>query len=160
MVQLVKNRKQCGRPGFDPWDGKIPRRRERLPTLLFCPGEFHGLYSIVHGVQRVGHNWAAFTFTFHSKLTVLWWFQVGSKGLSHTSIWTHSPPNYGGFSCRAWALGVWASVAVAHGVKLFCNMWDHPDQESNVCPLHWQADSCPLDYQESPKLVKCIPSET
>ena len=62
--------------------------------------------------------------------------------------------------CRAWALGVWASVAVAHGVKLFCNMWDHPDQESNVCPLHWQADSCPLDYQESPKLVKCIPSET
>ena len=23
---------QCGRPGFDPWVGKIPRRKERLAT--------------------------------------------------------------------------------------------------------------------------------
>ena len=36
---------QCGRPGFDPWVGKIPRRRERLPTPVSWPGEFHGLYS-------------------------------------------------------------------------------------------------------------------
>ena len=33
---------QCGRPGFDPWVGKIPWRRERLPTSVFWPGEFHG----------------------------------------------------------------------------------------------------------------------
>ena len=31
--------------GFDPWVGKIPWRRERLPTPVFWPGEFHGLYS-------------------------------------------------------------------------------------------------------------------
>ena len=36
---------QCGRPGFDPWVGKIPWRRERLPSPVFWPGEFHGLYS-------------------------------------------------------------------------------------------------------------------
>ena len=36
---------QCRRPGFDPWVGKIPRRRERLLTPVFWPGEFHGLYS-------------------------------------------------------------------------------------------------------------------
>ena len=36
---------QCGRPGFDPWVGKIPWKRERLPTPVFWPGEFHGLYS-------------------------------------------------------------------------------------------------------------------
>ena len=36
---------QCGRPGFDPWVWKIPWRRERLPTPVFWPGEFHGLYS-------------------------------------------------------------------------------------------------------------------
>ena len=36
---------QCGRPGFDPWVGKIPWRRERLPTPVFWPGEFHGLYT-------------------------------------------------------------------------------------------------------------------
>ena len=37
-------RLQCGRPEFDPWVGKIPWRRERLPTPVFWPGEFHGLY--------------------------------------------------------------------------------------------------------------------
>ena len=28
--------------GHNPWVGKIPWRRERLPTPLFWPGEFHG----------------------------------------------------------------------------------------------------------------------
>ena len=27
------------------WVGKIPWRREWLPTPVFWPGEFHGLYS-------------------------------------------------------------------------------------------------------------------
>ena len=35
---------QCRRPGFDPWVGKICRR-EQLPSPVFWPGEFHGLYS-------------------------------------------------------------------------------------------------------------------
>ena len=30
---------------FDPWVGKITWRRERLPTPVIWPGEFHGLYS-------------------------------------------------------------------------------------------------------------------
>ena len=37
---------QCGRPRFDPRVGKIPWRRERLPTPVFWPGEFHGVYSL------------------------------------------------------------------------------------------------------------------
>ena len=36
---------QCGRPRFDPWVGKIPWRRERLPTAVFWPGKFQGLCS-------------------------------------------------------------------------------------------------------------------
>ena len=36
---------QCWRPGFDPWVGKIPWRKERLPNPVFWPREFHGLYS-------------------------------------------------------------------------------------------------------------------
>ena len=36
---------QCRRLGFDPWIGKISWRRERLPTPVFWPGEYHGLYS-------------------------------------------------------------------------------------------------------------------
>ena len=38
---MVKNLLQCRRPRFVPWDGKIPWRRERLPTSAFWPGEFH-----------------------------------------------------------------------------------------------------------------------
>ena len=45
VAQLVKNPPAIGRPGFDPWVGKIPWRRGRLPTPVFWPGEFHGLYS-------------------------------------------------------------------------------------------------------------------
>ena len=43
--QLVKNLPAMWRPGFDPWVGKFPWRRERLPIPVFWPGEFHGLYS-------------------------------------------------------------------------------------------------------------------
>ena len=45
MAQLIKNLLQCRRPGLDPWVGKIPWRRGKLPTPVFWPGEFHGLYS-------------------------------------------------------------------------------------------------------------------
>ena len=44
VAQLVQNPPQCGRPGFDLWVGKIPWRRERLPSSVFWPGELHGLY--------------------------------------------------------------------------------------------------------------------
>ena len=50
---------QCGRPGFDPRGGKIPWRRERLPTPGFWPGEFHGLCG--PWGCRVRHDWATFT---------------------------------------------------------------------------------------------------
>ena len=45
VAQLVKNCLQCGRPGFDPWVGTMPWRRERLPTPVFWPRKFHGLCS-------------------------------------------------------------------------------------------------------------------
>ena len=46
VAQLVKNPPTMwARPGFDPWVGKIPWRRERLPTPVFWSREFHGLYS-------------------------------------------------------------------------------------------------------------------
>ena len=47
VAQLVERPgRTCRRPGFDPWVGKIPWRRERLPTPVFWPGEFHGLYGV------------------------------------------------------------------------------------------------------------------
>ena len=35
--------------------------------------------------------------------------------------------------------------------QLLCGCGIFPDQSSNLCPLHWQADSQPLHHQGSPK---------
>ena len=47
---------QCRRCGFDPWGGKIPWRKETLPTPEFLPGEFHGQrgtwWATVHEVTK------------------------------------------------------------------------------------------------------------
>ena len=71
----------------------------------------------------------------------------------------------GGFSCcGARALGTRASVVVArglqstgsvvvvHGLSCSAACGIFPDQGSNLCPLHWQADSQPLRHQGSPFL--------
>jgi len=41
IAQLVKNPPAM----WETWVGKIPWRRDRLPTPVFWPREFHGLYS-------------------------------------------------------------------------------------------------------------------
>ena len=45
VVQLVKNLAAMWKIWVYSWVGKIPWRRERLPTPVFWPGEFHGIYS-------------------------------------------------------------------------------------------------------------------
>ena len=42
------------------------------------------------------------------------------------------------------------SVIVAHGPSCSAACRIFPDQGSNPCPLHWQADSQPLHHQGSP----------
>ena len=48
---------ECRRPGFSPWVGKTPWRRERLFTPVLWPGEFHGFF---HGVAQSWTHWATF----------------------------------------------------------------------------------------------------
>ena len=43
------------------------------------------------------------------------------------------------------------SVVVAHGPSCSAARGIFPDQGSNPCPLHWQADSQPLRHQGSPE---------
>ena len=68
------------RLGFDPRVGKSPWRRQRQPTPVLLPGEFHGRRSLV-GYNpwgcRVGHDWATNT------ITTCW---------VHTSELTHVNP--------------------------------------------------------------------
>ena len=51
-----------------------------------------------------------------------------------------------GFRCAG-------SVVVAHGPSRSAACGIFPDQGSNPCPLHWQADSQPLRHQGSPNLI-------
>ena len=51
-----------------------------------------------------------------------------------------------GFSCcRAQAQWPWCTGSLACGIFL--------DQDLNLCSLHWQADSYPLDHQGTPGTV-------
>ena len=45
------------------------------------------------------------------------------------------------------------SVIVAHGPSCSTACGIFPDQGSNPCPLHWQADSQPLRHQGSPTVI-------
>ena len=61
VAQLVKNLPAMQETWvwFPGWVGKIPWRRERLPTPVFWPGEFRGLYS--PWSHRIRHDWATLT---------------------------------------------------------------------------------------------------
>ena len=74
-------RLQYGRPEFDPWVGKIPWRRERLPTPVFWPGEFHGLFGPWGCKERTGLS----NFHFHTYIIIANCKETGETAqLSHT----------------------------------------------------------------------------
>ena len=56
--------------------------------------------------------------------------------------------HYRGLSCRGSRRS--GSVVVAHGPSCSAACGIFPDQGSNLCPLHWQADSQSLRHQGSP----------
>ena len=62
VAQTVKNLPVIRRPGFDPWVGKIPWRREWLPTPVFLPGESVGQRSLVNHSQWDHSELDTFTF--------------------------------------------------------------------------------------------------
>ena len=71
---MIKNPPACGRPGFDPWVGKIPWRRARQPTPVLLLEESpwtedNGRLQST-GSQRARHDWA----TNHSTATLIGYF--------------------------------------------------------------------------------------
>ena len=63
---------QCGRPGFDPWVGKIPWRRKRQPTPVLLPGKSHGRRSLV-GCSPWVHKESATTEWLHFTSLCIYW---------------------------------------------------------------------------------------
>ena len=55
MAQLVKNPPAMQETQVYPWVGKIPWRRERQPTPVFLPREFHGQRTLA-GNSPQGHK--------------------------------------------------------------------------------------------------------
>ena len=98
----------------------------------------------------------------------LCWVFVSVRGLSLVAAsGGHSSSRCAGLSL-SWPLLLRStgsrragSVGVAHGPSRSTACGIFPDQGSNLCPLHWQADSQPLRHQGSPWqiLLNCWISE-
>ena len=88
----------------------------------------------------------------------LCWVSVSVRGLSPVAASRgHSSSRCAGLSLsrplllRSTGSRRAGSVVVAHGPSCPTACGIFPDQGSNPCPLHWQADSQPLRHQGSPK---------
>ena len=102
----------------------------------------------------------AFFFNFIYLFIYFWlcWVFVSVRGLSPVAANRgHSSSRCAGLSL-SWPLLLWStgsrcagSVVVAHGPSRSAACGILPDQGSNPCPLHWQADSQPLSHQGSPE---------
>ena len=100
-----------------------------------------------------------FFFIFIYLFIYLWlcWVFISVRGLSPVvASGGHSSSRCAGLSL-SWPLLLRStgsrragSVIVAHGPSCSVARGILPDQGSNPCPLHWQADSQPLRHQGSP----------
>ena len=90
----------------------------------------------------------------------LWlcWVFVSVRGLSlvaasggHSSSWCAGLSLSRPLLVRSTGSRRAGSVVVAHGPSCSAACGIFPDQGSNPCPLHWQADSQPLRHQGSPQ---------
>ena len=100
-----------------------------------------------------------FFFFFFNKFIFLWlcWVFVSVRGLSLVAAsGGYSSSRCAGFSL-SWLLLLRStgsrcagSVVVLHGLSCSAACGILPDQGSNPCSLHWQADSQPLHHQGSP----------
>ena len=98
-----------------------------------------------------------FYFLFFIYLFLLCWVFVSVRGLSPVAAsGGHSSLRCAGLSLsrplllRSTGSRRAGSVVVAHGLRCSTACGIFPDQGSNPCPLHWQADSQPLRHQGSP----------
>ena len=92
----------------------------------------------------------------------LCWVFVSVRGLSPVAAsGTHSSSRCAGLSpsrplsLRSTGSRRAGSAVVAHGTRCSTACGIFPDQGSNPCPLHWQADSQPLRHQGSPLISLC-----
>ena len=105
---------QCGRPRFNPWVWKIPRRRAWLPTPVFVPGKCHGQRSLAGYSpwgRRVGHDWGTHTLTFTMLL-----FAVYSEVVSDSLLpMGCSPPGCSVHGISQARILEWVAISFSRG---------------------------------------------
>ena len=89
---MVKIRLQCGRPGFDPWVGKIPWRREWLPSpvLLGENSTDRGTeQATVHGLTELDTTGLSVLFSLNYKIVAHLILQAGLPCLPNCTFHEH-----------------------------------------------------------------------
>ena len=103
-----------------------------------------------------------FKFLFINLFIYFWlcWVFVSVRGLSlvaasggHSSLWCVGLSLSWPLLLRSTGSRRAGSAVVAHGPSCFAACGIFPDQGSNPCPLHRQADSQPLCHQGSPSIL-------
>ena len=109
-----------------------------------------------HGLRKIVVLILANFFFFAGYIWLCWVF-ISLRGLSPVAAsGGHSSSRCTGLSLsrllllRSTGSRRAGSVIVAHGPSCSAACGILPDQGSNPCPLHWQADSQPLRHQGSP----------
>ena len=154
---------QCRRPGFDSWVGKIPWRRKRLPTPVFWAGESHRKRSLAGYIQpmgspKVGHNWAAFTFTGNTnkqRYPAPFPLQIGLGDLRRDSLKSSGRLNWKALVClhfgvlwhkMSWMLkALYEHLGIKHGHKQKAYGKQLKEHRTSIClcfgsccfPLAW-----------------------
>ena len=134
-----------------------------LKLLFFLPIWLHILlfydiyYSSHPGYSFFFSNVVFFKLIYLFIYFWLCWVFVSVRGLSLVAAsGDHSSSRCAGLSLsrplllRSTGSRRAGSVIVAHGPSCSAACGILPDQGSNPCPLHWQADSQPLRHQGSP----------
>ena len=134
--------------------------------VIFGSGAYKNDYGKKSDMWKLVYKneiWLTYIFLF----IYLWlcWVFVSVRGLSLVAVsGGHSSSRCAGLSLsrplllRSTGSRRAGSVVVAHGPSCSAACGILPDQGSNPCPLHWQADSQPLRHQGSwlTYLICCV----
>ena len=138
---------------FPGWECALGGERRGPGTALPCQPSQPGSPSKLPGRDLPAFYFILFYFI------ILWlcWVFVSARGPSLVAArGGHSSSRCAGLSLsrplllRSTGSRCAGSVIMAHGPSCSAACGIFPVQDSNPCPLHWQADSQPLRHQGSP----------
>ena len=119
-----------------------------LNMLLCLLSVFQNFVTFVTSLSLFNHGFMSFFFLFFFFFFWLCWVFISVRELSPVAAsGGHSSSRCAGLSLsrplplRSTGSRCAGSVVVAHGPSCFAACGIFPDQGTNPCPLHWQADS-------------------